>query len=100
LYTISKRYEYILLIVNAFSRRTEAFPIGTQNAKEVGSILHNEVFIRYGAPCMLLSDRGQDTTLRLTITTQTVQLSTKIVRLLLLFELIGEIGQLCFQVSG
>jgi hypothetical protein len=47
-----------------------------------------------------ISHRGQDTTLRLTITTQTVQLSTKIARLLLLFELIGEIGQLCFQVSG
>ena len=59
LYKTSEGYEYILLVVDAFSHWTEAFPIRTQSAKDVGSILYNEVFTRYGAPRILLSDRGQ-----------------------------------------
>ena len=52
-------FEYILVIVDAFTRWTEAFPLKTQSAKEIATVLYNEVVARYGSPRVLLSDRGQ-----------------------------------------
>ncbi|MES9881485.1 MAG: DDE-type integrase/transposase/recombinase [Sedimenticola sp.] len=53
-------YQYILLVVDSFSRWSEAFPLKTQTAKEVSHVLYSEIFTRYGAPRILVSDRGQN----------------------------------------
>ena len=51
---------YILLIVCAYSRWPEAFPLKTQEAKEIAKVLFDNIICRYGAPDELLSDRGQN----------------------------------------
>lgn len=43
-------YEHILLVVDSFTRWTEAFPLKTQTAKEVATILCSEIFARFGSP--------------------------------------------------
>lgn len=53
-------YQYILLIVDSFSKWTEAFPLATQEAKDIAEILYNEIFTRYGAPRTIVSDRGKN----------------------------------------
>ena len=53
-------FQYILLVVDSFSKWTEAFPMRTQEAKEVADILYNEIFTRYGAPRTIVSDRGRN----------------------------------------
>lgn len=53
-------YQYILLIVDAYSKWPEAFPLVTSEATEVAHVLYREIFCRYGAPDTLLSDRGQN----------------------------------------
>ena len=42
------------------SRWAEAFPLRTQEATEVASVLYKEIFCRFGAPSCLVSDRGQN----------------------------------------
>ena len=59
LYKTKEGYEYILVVVDSFTRWTESFSLRTQTAKEVARILCSEVFSRFGAPKVLLSDRGQ-----------------------------------------
>ena len=56
----AKGYQYVLLLVNSFSRWCEAFPLETHDAKTVASVLYNEIICRYGAPRILVSDRGQN----------------------------------------
>ena len=51
--------KYILLIVESFSRWCEAFTLKSADAISVAKILYTEIFTRYGAPCSLISDRGQ-----------------------------------------
>ena len=53
-------FQYVLLVVDSFSKWTEAFPLRTQEAKEVANILYNEIFTRYGAPRTIVSDRGRN----------------------------------------
>lgn len=53
-------FQYILLVVDSFSKWTEAFPMRTEEAKEVADILYNEIFTRYGAPQTIVSDRGRN----------------------------------------
>lgn len=55
-----KGYQYILLIIDSFSKWSEAFPLVSQSAQEVANILYNEVICRYGAPRSILSDRGRN----------------------------------------
>ena len=50
---------YILLVVDAFSRWPEAFALTSCDAITVAKVLYNEIFTRYGAPSVLVSDRGQ-----------------------------------------
>ena len=57
--TSKEGYKYILLIVDAYSKWPEAFPLVTADATEVAWVLYREIFCRYGAPDSLLSDRGQ-----------------------------------------
>lgn len=56
----ARGYQYVLLLVDSFSRWCEAFPLETQDAKQVASVLYNEIITRYGAPRILVSDRGKN----------------------------------------
>jgi hypothetical protein len=49
----------VLLIVDSFFRWSEAFALKTQNASSIAKALYSEIFCRFGAPRVLLSDRGQ-----------------------------------------
>ncbi len=51
--------KYILVVIDAFSRWCEAFPMKTMEAIEVAKYLYQDVICRYGAPDVLVSDRGQ-----------------------------------------
>ena len=53
-------YQYCLVIVDSFSKWCESFPLRTQEATEIASILYNEVFTRFGCPDTIVSDRGKD----------------------------------------
>lgn len=53
-------YQYVVLIVDSFTKWTEAFPLVKTEAKDVASVLYDEFFTRYGAPHTLVSDRGQN----------------------------------------
>lgn len=52
-------YSYVLLLIDAFSRWTEAFPLRTQGAKEIARVIYDQIICRYGAPRILFSDRGR-----------------------------------------
>lgn len=52
-------FRYVWLIVDSFSRWSEAFALKTQDAASIAKILYSEIFCRFGAPRVLLSDRGQ-----------------------------------------
>lgn len=52
-------FKYILIIVDSFSKWTEAFPLKSENSKEIAGILYKDIFSRFGAPHSLVSDRGQ-----------------------------------------
>ena len=54
----SSSFRYVLLVSDSFSNWTEAFCMRTQQSEEVAKILYNEIFTRYGAPKILVSDRG------------------------------------------
>lgn len=49
-----------MLVVDSFSRWSEAFPLKTHEAKEIATVLFNEIIARYGAPRVLVSDRGKN----------------------------------------
>ncbi|KAK3084156.1 hypothetical protein FSP39_009188 [Pinctada imbricata] len=53
-------YKYILLVVDSFSKFPEAFPLKTQESKEIAQVLFSQIFARYGAPRVIVSDRGQN----------------------------------------
>lgn len=48
-----------MLIVDSFSRWSEAFALKTQDASSIAKVLYSGIFSRFGAPRVLLSDRGQ-----------------------------------------
>lgn len=56
--TAEGSYAYILLVVDRYSRWSEAFPMKDQDARSVAKVLFNEIFARYGSPRVLVSDRG------------------------------------------
>jgi hypothetical protein len=53
-------HQYVLLIIDSFSKWPEAFPLVTQEASEIASILYHEYITRYGAPHVIVSDRGKN----------------------------------------
>lgn len=55
-----KNYRYILVIVDSFSNWCESFPMQSQDATEVAKILFQEVICRYGAPRIIVTDRGSN----------------------------------------
>ena len=58
--TTKDKYKYVLLVVDSYSKWSEAFPLRTQEATEVAAVLFKEVICRYGAPNVLISDRGRN----------------------------------------
>ncbi|VDI72786.1 Hypothetical predicted protein [Mytilus galloprovincialis] len=52
-------HKYILIVVCAFSKWTEAFPVRSETAADIAEVLHKEIFSRYGSCSSLVSDRGQ-----------------------------------------
>ena len=52
-------YSHILVVVDSSSKWVEAFPTRTQTAKETADILYREILTRYGAPRVIVSDRGK-----------------------------------------
>ena len=55
-----QKYRYVLLVVDSFSRWCEAIPLQSQEASVVAEALFSEIICRYGAPSVLVSDRGQN----------------------------------------
>ena len=51
--------KHILLLVDSLTRWPEAFALKSQQAPEVAKVLYEQIFSRYGAPRVLVSDRGQ-----------------------------------------
>ncbi len=51
-------YKYAVLFCDAFTGWPEIFPVKTLTGNEIATILYNEIICRYGAPRLLLSDRG------------------------------------------
>lgn len=57
LHKTSKGYQYVLLIVDSFTKWIEAFPMKTQESTEVADCLFQNVFTRFDCPKYLVSDR-------------------------------------------
>ncbi|CAC5392664.1 Retrovirus-related Pol polyprotein from transposon 297 [Mytilus coruscus] len=53
-------YSYVLLLVDSFSKWSEAFPMKTQEASEVAKVLFREIISRYGAMKCLVTDLGKN----------------------------------------
>jgi len=56
----SKSNQYILTLVDHFSKLAEAIPLRNHTAPTVARALMIHVFLRFGAPQQLLSDRGTE----------------------------------------
>ena len=52
--------KYILLVVDSLTRWPEAFATKSTDSRVIADILYREIFSRYGAPRVLVSDRGQN----------------------------------------
>ena len=49
-------FQYCLVIVDSFSKWCESFALKTQEAKEVASVLYNEIFTCFGVHRTIVSD--------------------------------------------
>ena len=58
--TTKEKYKHVLLVVDSYSKWCECIPLRTQEATEVASVLFREIISRYGAPRVLVSDRGKN----------------------------------------
>jgi transposase InsO family protein len=52
-------YTRLLVAVDAYSKWVEAFPVRTEKADETAEVLYSQLFSRYGAPTILVSDRSK-----------------------------------------
>jgi transposase InsO family protein len=53
----TRRYRYILVITDIFSKWVEAYATPDKSAESVACILVNEYFVQYGAPHQIHSDQ-------------------------------------------
>lgn len=53
-------FRYILMIVDSFSKWTEALPLLTMESREIAWKLYDEIICRFGCPDSILTDRGQN----------------------------------------
>ena len=58
--TTSRGNRYVLVIVDCFTRWTEAFPLPDKTAQSVADALFNQVFCRFGMPAVIHSDQGRE----------------------------------------
>jgi hypothetical protein len=56
----AKKNRYILVITDHFTRWPIAFPIKNQKTTTIATVLIEKVFLEYGFPSTLLSDRGSN----------------------------------------
>ena len=54
---------YLLAFVDYLTKWVEAFPVQDQSAETISRLLVMEIFCRHGAPELLLSDRGANSSL-------------------------------------
>uniref|UniRef100_A0A3B4Z3E1 Gypsy retrotransposon integrase-like protein 1 n=1 Tax=Seriola lalandi dorsalis TaxID=1841481 RepID=A0A3B4Z3E1_SERLL len=54
-----QRHEYLLVVVDYFTRWVELTPLRTATAQTVARFLKSEIFTRWGVPDYILSDRGR-----------------------------------------
>lgn len=54
----SRQNEYLLVIVDYFTKWVELFPLRSARAPHISKILIDEIFTRWGTPAYLVSDRG------------------------------------------
>ena len=52
--------KYLLSVIDSFSRWPILFATNSDDSQTIANILYEEVFSRYGAPHVLVSDRGQN----------------------------------------
>jgi len=50
-------YKYILVVADLYTKWVEAFPMRDKTAMSMVDLLEKEIFLRYGAPKQLLTDR-------------------------------------------
>ena len=58
--TTSRGNRYVLVIVDCFTRWTEAFPLPDKTAQSVADLFFNQVFCRFGMPAVIHSDQGRE----------------------------------------
>ena len=58
--TTKDKYKHILVMVDSYSKWVELFPLRTQEAQEVATVIFREIISRYGAMRSILSDRGRN----------------------------------------
>lgn len=54
----SERNEYLLVVVDYFTRWVEFTPLRTATAKTIARFLRKDIFTRWGIPDYIFSDRG------------------------------------------
>ena len=52
--------EYMLTVIDHFSKWAEAYPLRDHKAPMVAKVLVEQLFSRFGMPYQLLSDQGPD----------------------------------------
>ena len=53
-------YEYILVVVDHFTRFAQAYPTRNKEARTAADKLYNEFFLKYGFPSRILHDQGRE----------------------------------------
>lgn len=53
-------YRHILLVVDVFSKWVELIPMKTKNSTEVWQALYDYIFVRFGLPYEIRTDRGRE----------------------------------------
>ncbi|XP_053681478.1 uncharacterized protein LOC127161145 [Labeo rohita] len=61
----TRQNEYLLVIVDYFSKWVEVFPMRNAKATTIVKILLEEIFTRWGTPAFIVSDRGTQFTSKL-----------------------------------
>ena len=56
----SSGFQYVLVVVDSYSKWFEAFPMKTLEAAEVAQHLYQDIICRYGAPHTIVTDRGSN----------------------------------------
>ena len=62
--TTARGNRYVLVIVDCFTRWTEAFPLPDKTAQSVADAFFNNVVCRFGMPIVIHSDQGREFEIR------------------------------------